>query len=374
MQLAQREFMFEIITDSYNFKKYSAFAEKHNLIRDVCCYKDVDKKLEIDDYLKVVQKSPLWLHLRNLASGTASSLGKYIKGPPRYPTIEQVSEAWSEKICKKPFEVTHTMAGHMTWGVGYEDPALVHFACENYLAVAQVGTIKLPFSFIKDIAPDYLTKEELKLFSSSLELLESLEEHFLVSPDGVVGEAKEGDAHGDIKSQLPEKIIGMLEIKCISPFHHIETDDGYLTWADNMEKRQWHKPGEIPYVYVTQTCLQAISGLCRLNMTDKDTMWFIRWSPIGFSEFKISFQPLVKMGILSCLLFLMLKNRIKSESDLPLVYTPEELRIVKILDIAYTSVITNMTHRYVNHANLYECFKTYYKVTERFNFKVSKDR
>ena len=365
-QLASESFMFDIVTNSINFKKYKSFAEKYGLVRDVCKYSSMDELPLINNetYLNVVQKSPLWLHLRNIAAGTASSVGKCIKGPPMYPTIEQVSETWQDKINHAPFEVTHTTAGHMKWGVEYEDPALIHFACANMLSVVQVGTVHLPFSFILSIVEQYLPTEESLLVKKAAKLI-TTNEHFLVSPDGVVGEPDDGQP-----DELPKKLKGMLEIKCISPFHHVETEDGYLIWVDNMESRQWHRAKEIPYVYVTQICLQAISGLLRLNMTRDDTMWFMRWSPIGFSEFKIGFEPLIKMGILSTLLYLMLKTRLKSESDLPLAYTPEEIPIVRLMSKYYEEVTGLMTHRYVNHTNIYPEFQIYRKITENFKFKI----
>lgn len=367
MQLAENRFMFEIITESRNFLKYTTFAKKYNLVKDVCCFNSMDdlKHINEDTYLNVIQKSPLWLHLRSLAAGTASSVGKYIKGPPMYPTMEQVSEAWYEKVTFKPFTVTHSMAGHMQWGVKYEDPALVHFACENHLAVAQVGTINLPLKYILSIAQDYLNVEELKIINDTVLQLKHLNDNFLVSPDGVIGEPDDKPYN-----ELPEKLYGMLEIKCISPFHHMESATGHLTWVDDMEKRQWFKAKEIPYVYVTQICMQAISGLLRLNMNRDHTMWFIRWSPVGFSEFKISFYQLVKMGIASSVLFLKLKHRISCEDDLPFKYLKEELPLVRLLEKLYNEVTTNMKHRYVDHGNLYEGFKVYHKVTESFNFKV----
>ena len=129
-------------------------------------------------------------------------------------------------------------------------------------------------------------------------------------------------------------------------------------------------PKEIPYVYLTQICLQAISGLARLNMTDEMTMWFIRWSPIGFSEFKIGFKPLIKMGILSAILYILLKRRIKSVQDLPLCYTSIEEAIVKEMHKYYQEIMETMQHRYVDHSNLYPEFKIYKQITENFKFRV----
>ena len=370
-QIAPESFMFDIITESPSFKRYKKFAEKHGLVRDVCYLSEMSDmdKINEETYLNVVQKSPLWLHLRNIASGTASSVGKCIKGPPMFPTIEQISDSWRDKISHAPFVAEHTTRGHMLWGVGYEDPALIHFACANMLSVAQVGTVKLPMSYIMEVAKSYLTKEDLKIVQSARALLPTdTDEHFLVSPDGVVGEP---DTPGTwTTDELPKKLVGMLEIKCISPFHHVETADGWLTWVDDMEKRQWHKPKEIPYVYLTQICMQSISGLMRLNMDGESTMWFMRWSPIGFSEFKIKFEPLIRMGVVSTLLFLMLKHRIKSEADLPLTYTDYEMPVVRLLHKYYAVIMNDMTHRYVNHAGLYPEFKIYQRVTEFFKFKV----
>ena len=365
-QVAQETFMFDIITESPAFKKYQRFAEKNGLLRDVCHLSEMTDmdKINEETYLNVVQKSPLWLHLRNIAAGTASSVGKCIKGPPMFPKIEQISDAWRDKINHAPFVAEHTTRGHMKWGVGYEDPALIHFACANMLSVVQVGTVRLPMSYIMKTAHTYLSSEDLRIVKTARALLPEEDEHFLVSPDGVVGEPDDGQ-EGD----LPIKLLGMLEIKCISPFHHVETADGWLTWVDDMEKRQWHKPKEIPYVYLTQICMQAISGLMRLDMDGESMMWFMRWSPIGFSEFKIKFEPLIRMGVVSTLLFLMLKHRIKSEADLPLTYTDYEMPIVHLLHKYYAVIMRDMEHRYVNHAGLYPEFKIYHKVTEFFKFK-----
>jgi hypothetical protein len=368
-QIAPSAFMFDIITESPSFKKYQRFAAKHGLVRDVCNLSTMEdmSKINEDTYLNVVQKSPLWLHLRNIAAGTASSVGKCIKGPPCFPTIEQISDAWRDKINHVPFVAEHTTRGHMQWGVGYEDPALIHFACANMLSVAQVGTVRLPMSYIMEISEKYLTKEDYRTIKEAYDRLPAKDDHFLVSPDGVVGEPDKDIWKDD---ELPGKLLGMLEIKCISPFHHVESEDGFLTWVSDMEKRQWHKPKEIPYVYLTQICMQSISGLMRLEMDKESTMWFMRWSPIGFSEFKIKFEPLIRMGVVSTLLFLMLKYRIKSEADLPLDYTSYEMPVVRLLHKYYEVIMNEMTHRYVNHEGLYPEFKMYQKVTEYFRFKV----
>ena len=365
-QLSRSDFRFDIVTGSRNYKKYMSFAEKHGLVRDICRKElnDKDVHVPIKDYIHIEQKSPQWFLRRSNADGTASSVGKHIKGPTMYPTMDQITEKWQDRINKVPFETTHTMRGHMKWGVGYEDPALVHFAVDNMLTVAQVGTIHTPLQYIVDLIPQYFTEEEI-LELCVKDKLEIGEKHLLVSPDGVVGECDDGPYES-----LPKRIVGMLEIKCISPFHHVEEKDGTLSWTDDMERRQWYHPGEIPFVYVTQICLQAIAGLYRLNMKDTDTMWFIRWSPSGLSEFKIDFRPLVRMGILASLLYFSLNQRIKGLCDLPLVYTPDEVKVARLLSADYHKLMENMKHRYISLASVYPEFFTYQECTAMHRFTV----
>ncbi len=363
-QVGRDAFDFEIVTKSHGFNKYSEFAQKKGLICNVC--RDDTEISDQDDYLYVVQKSQLWLRLRSEADGTASSVGKYIKGPPMYPTIAEISEHWTDNLNKVPFQTTHTMRGHMRWGVGYEDPALVHFAVDNMVSVCQVGTIYTPLDYIISLIPKYFTETEQSALTNIVQRLRDAGlagKHLLVSPDGVVG------TPDGAEDELPQNIVGMLEIKCISPFHYMEEKDETLSWVDDMETRQWRHAGEIPYVYITQICLQAISGLYRLDMTDDDTMWFVRWSPSGFSEFKIPFGPLVRFGILSSLVYFSLKGRITLE-NLPLQYDATEYGAVKILNKDYSSVLSQMTHRYVSLDGLYPEFFTYQECTKRFRFRV----
>ena len=365
-QAGRDEFDFDIVINSPGFRKYSSFAKKHHLISDVC-REDIADLDDVDNYLYVVQKSPLWLELRSKAQGTASSAGKYIKGPPMYPSVEEINEHWADAINKVPFKTTHTMRGHMKWGNCYEDCALTHFAAENMLTVCQVGTIYTPLAYIISLIPKYFTTEEQVHLYRLSNTLNTQDVHLLVSPDGLVGLPDGND------NKIPQNIVGMLEIKCISPFHFMEEKDGTLSWVDNMETRQWRHPGEIPYVYITQICLQAISGLYRLNMTNRDTMWFVRWSPSGFSEFKINFGPLVKFGILSSLIYFSLKQRLLNISDLPFKYNKLEAAVMTILNKNYMSVIADMEHRYVSLDGVYPEFFTYQKYTKGFRFTVNEN-
>uniref|UniRef100_A0A6C0J4D3 YqaJ viral recombinase domain-containing protein n=1 Tax=viral metagenome TaxID=1070528 RepID=A0A6C0J4D3_9ZZZZ len=362
--------MFNIITNSYNFKRYSEYAKSRGLVRDVCILESLDQNPGLDninDYIKVVQKSELWFHLRALASSTASAVGKLIKGTTQYPSFNQITDLWKDKILDVPFNKTHTMKGHMKWGVDYEDPALVHFTVNNNLTVAQVGTIYLPMTSIIEMMENFLPAEDISVIQTLVDKFPSIkDEHFLVSPDGLVGKKDDGSY-----SDLPSDLVGMLEIKCISPFHHVENKDGTLSWVDDMEKRQWYHAGEIPYVYIIQICMQALSGIHRFNMNETHIMWFVRWSPWGFSEFNIEFGHLVKMGIISAILYLTLKQRIITIDDLPFQYVNYEKPLVELLNKYYNIIIDSMNHRYIDHINLYPEFHMYREVTENFKFKVS---
>lgn len=365
-QISRECFDFDIILKSQGFQQYQKHAIKKGLVRDVCDtgLNDTDPDT-ISDYLYVPQKSPTWLRLRNKADGTASSIGKKIKGSTVYPTIEQVSDSWHDTLSGRPFELTHTMAGHMKWGVGYEDPALIHFAVDNRLSVAQVGTIHLPLSYILDTTERHFIKD--KIIQNNIEYLRNYDHscYLLVSPDGIVGEPDDGPP-----GALPDRLLGMLEIKCISPFHYME-EQGTLSWVDDMEVRQWFHPGQIPYVYMVQISLQAIAGIHRFpdKMNETTIMWFIRWSPKGFSEFKINYGPLVKMGCVAAMLYFRLKNRLTLE-QLPLEYTQEEQQLVGVLHHCYSDVCRSMTHRYVDHSRLYPEFDVYRSCTERHHFIV----
>jgi hypothetical protein len=363
-QLSSESFDFNIITNSQQFMKYKKHAETQGLVRDICdpALNDV-QDVPTEDFLHIEQKSKTWFRFRSAADGTASSVGKKIKGPTMYPTMEQVTEEWHNILTSKPFEITHTMAGHMKWGVGYEDPALVHFAVDNMLSVVQVGTIYLPLSYILQMVSEYTP--ELESHVKYLHETIPSTAHLLVSPDGLVGYPDDG-SYNDI----PQELIGMLEIKCISPFHHVvDENTSALTWVDDMETRQWYHAGEIPFVYVTQICLQAISGLYRLNMSADDTMWFIRWSPVGFSEFTIKFGPLIHMGIIASMLYFRLKSRLDLDS-LPIVYTKEENELSTALYKSYQVILRMMSHRYVSHRGLYPEFHTYRKCTQFHHFVV----
>jgi hypothetical protein len=363
-QISSESFDFDIITKSQGFLRYQHHVKKLGLVRDICDSNlDDVEHVPIQSYLNIKQKSPTWFRLREAADGTASSVGKKIKGSTMYPTIEQVSESWHDTLSKKPFEITHVMAGHMKWGVGYEDPALIHFAVDNGLTVAQVGTIHLPLNYVLDISERIFQEKVLRDTRYLRDRQASA--HLLVSPDGVVG--KPDDEVG--RQVLPTELLGMLEIKCISPFHHMEENDLALSWVDDMETRQWFHPGQIPYVYMTQICLQAIAGIYRLNMTESSTMWLVRWSPKGFSEFKISYGPLVRMGCIATMLFFRLKERLTLD-QLPLVYTLEEQQLANLLHLCYTDVCKEMNHRYVDHSRLYPEFDVYRKCTEHHHFTM----
>jgi hypothetical protein len=359
LQLATSAFDFDLIKETRMYKKYDAYANGADLIRDICLASITDRpdSLDrVDDYLCVIQKSEKWLRLRAAAQATASSIGKYIKSPGYFPTLPQLTEAWLDKITEAPFRKTHAMAAHMKWGVTYEDAALMHFAVENRLCVVQVGTIRVPLSYIYGLNTD--TDMDLKPAHP--------DDHLLISPDGIVQRPNGGHAGLAPGAEL----LGMLEIKCISPFHHVEAADGTLKWVDDMEKRQWFTPKEIPFGYIIQICLQAISGYYRCEMRPEQTMWFMRWSPKGFSEFRVRFKDLIGLGVVATGLYFSLYERIKTDADLPVKYTARENALHSKMLEQYAHVLSQMTHRYVNHELLYPEFAVYRKCTELYKFKV----
>lgn len=349
MQLATSDYAFNLIRETRLYGEYTKYATEYNLVRDICT--PADPKT-IEDYIFVIQKSDKWLELRAAAQATASSIGKYIKSPTRYPTDEQLTEVWREKILNAPFKKTHAMTGHMKWGVTYEEVALTHFAVENTLCVVQVGTIRVPLDFIYGLCPVLCAG-----------LLCEPGEHLLISPDGIVQSA------GYTGEGIAPVTRGMLEIKCISPFHHIEIGE-HLKWVDDMERRQWHKPEEIPFGYIIQICLQAISGYYRLDMNGDHVMWFMRWSPKGFSEFQIPFKDLIELGVVATAIYFSVYRRIKATLDLPFKYNAKEMALHKKMTTAYDEVCAKMVHRYVCHKDLYPEFNTYKMCTEFFKFQV----
>lgn len=371
-QVGSFDFKFNIITNSPTFRSHVAYSIENDLFRDICddslsnLTQEEIELLPRELYPNVVQKSATWLTLRNMAQGTASSAGKYIDGPTTYPSRENIRESWADKINEKPFSKTHTMLGHMNWGVGYEDPALVHFAIHQGVSVAAVGTVRLDLSEIIDLGKTYF-KQDLT------GILNVPGVHLLISPDGLVGKPEQSSTLClNPKTTLHSELIGMLEIKCISPFHHVEIEEEFLEWVDNMDTRQWYNSYDIPFVYIMQIGLQAIAGVTAYNMTDDHTMWFVRWSPHGFSKFTINFGPLIRLGISGALLYLSLVQRTNSLDDILNLfpYTEKnELIYYKMLCIAYDEIMQNMKHEYVTITD-YPEFDVYRQCTEYFRFKV----
>lgn len=305
-QVASYRFRFDIVTQSRKFRRLLDWAIQNDLVRDVCDdrYSHLEEKdlSEFSDQLLIclVQKSPFWFVARAAAVDTASSTGKKMWMPCiRYPTRRQVAEVWRDKVSHAPFRKTHTMEGHTKWGTGYEDPALIYFCKHTRLSVAQVGTIKLPLWYVfrlgQGLFPSNWVAEE-----HYPELWKT--DYLLISPDGVVGRPAGPNADASVKSMRRElyqgkDLLGMLEIKCISPFHHEENENHMLTWCKDMNKRQWRTPDRIPFVYITQMTLQAISGMYRLVQGSQHWMWFIRWSPDNYALYRFSYYHLVRLGV-----------------------------------------------------------------------------
>jgi YqaJ-like viral recombinase domain len=365
LQLASNRFRFDIITSSRDYKDKLKEATDRGLYFNVCREMKEEDLSSDGEYIHVIQKSPLWLKLRSQAMTTASSMGKYIKAPTTNHTYDEIEEAWKDKLNGVGFEKTHVVRGHMNWGVGYEDPALIDFALHKSLSVAQVGTIKLPVSFIGALYRK-LTGEDEKIFSKYLD------KYFLVSPDGVVYSEGVSNLTDNSGKLIPP--VGMLEIKCISPFFHKEdADTQKLTWVPNMNSRQWFSPYDIPWVYLVQMCLQAISGVHRFKMNGDRTMWFLRWSPYGFSVFDLQFKLLVRLGVYVTAKFL----RVYEATNIDNLHTLRELDLTpeisalnKNIQKIYGEIMSTTKHSYIEHRDKFSEFHLYYDITKNFEFVV----
>ena len=376
MQIGSFLFKFDIIAKSKTFNQLLQECIQQDRVRDVTnpIYSNLNQhqadKLPFKRYINIVQKSSTWLNRRLLATGTASSVGKYIKSCRPYPSLESIKQAWCDKINKTPFQKTHAMAGHMNWGVGYEDPALLHFAKQENVGVAQVGTVLVTLKYILALGKA-IFKDQLPQLSN---LTVDPSQHLLISPDGIVGKPNPSQGQNNASRTMYKDLLGMLEIKCISPFHHLEsTQDGesFLEWVPDMEKRQWFSADSIPYVYMTQMSLQAVAGIQYFKMKSTDTMWFIRWSPHGFSTFKFSFKHLVRMGVLSSILYFSMCQRTKTIDDVEKLYplTYHEKIIDQMLYQSYIDVCSNAQHTYTP-IDCYNEFDLYREITRNFLFKI----
>ena len=379
------DYNFDIILNLDSFKILYKKATSMDLIRDVCDdkYSNLSPEelaiLSEKNYINVVQKSPSWLYLREKSSGTASAVGKYIfVHTNRFPTKEDVINSWRDKLNKSPFIKTKTTAGHMKWGVKYEEAALMHFALEENVGVVQVGSIKVLLSSILKLGRGCFGDKWINPI-----ILDIDKKYLLVSPDGIVGRPIPAFANPDgsecgssYVKECYSELLGMLEIKCISPFHHLETEDGYLKWTPNMNTRQWHTAKEIPFVYIVQQCLQAISGIIKYGMTTKHFMWFIRWSPVGVSIFKFKFLELVRMGVLVANLYFSMLERLQSYDTEPpksaFEYNDTEKIIYIIMLEEYQKLLDCAEYKYVE-INDYPEFTKYFNESKEARFNAPLD-
>ncbi len=392
LQTASCRFDFNIIFNSRAFQSKLKYAIQNDLIRDVCVETEDNISTSITDetLLHVVQKSQLWLFLRSQAISTASSLGKYLVSP-FYVNVPDVHKAWQEKLDHIPFQKTLVMQGHMSAGVINEDVALIHFIHHTHKAVVKVGCIK--------VTMNYINKLRLKLNILNYLTYTNSTDYLLISPDGLVFTPNKKPYEGSEvnlnkkphtgldefpnlqlieplkpSSIMPDKssIIGMLEIKCVSPFHHQETDDEFLIWADNFADRQWTNSHQIPFVYLIQIALQAIAGIKAFNFTPEHDIWLIRWSPNGFNLFHFQVKHLVRVGITASLLFLNLKLRIHTSDDIPKVIPITDPILKHLEQDLYTYLDIAISHATVTFTpiNDYPEYDVYHSVTKFFKFKV----
>ena len=322
-------FQFDLITRHPVYKRMERVCRRRGLLKDVVDHSMIDpaQPVKEKDYIHMVQKSDLWLQRRKQSDGTASSIGKFLLHPNHpFPRKPQVIETWLDKLNNVPFPMTETIRGHMKWGVVNEDVAATHFAYEQQKCVVQVGCIKLNGLQVQQSLKDYfLSKSSTSgmyrswmnsfSFKHRKDLPFLWHRHFLISPDGVVGKPSNTTTY----YSHPEKLLGMLEIKCVSPFHHIPEPNGTLSWTCDMMKRHWKTVGDIPFVYLVQMGLQALAGIWYYStqMNERSHMWFIRWSPYQMDTFTFRFRHMIHLGLSALMtywIFLDVKERCYSET------------------------------------------------------------
>ena len=362
-------FDFDVVSNTEKYKLNVILAQEKDYVRDICDDKYsnlTDEELKLLDpevFINVVQKSNSWLKLREWSCGTASNIGKYVHNTKfRFSKIDEIKQLWLDKLNKKPFIKEHTTDGHMSWGVKYEDLALIHLGIEEKVGIVQVGAIKVNLSDIIDLGK-HIYKEDWIDLNLDIE-----NKYILVSPDGIVGKPENVNNY----NKMYDNIIGMLEIKCISPFHHIANSDNKLYWCDDLNKRQWFTPDKIPYVYIVQQALQAISGVLFYNMKSSNIMWFIRWSPMGFSIFKFKFIDLVKLGVVVANLYFSFYQKLHSFEDIENLYPlkGKEALVEKIIENKYVELLKKCEHKYVELHD-YPEFMEYYNKTKNEYFVVN---
>ena len=364
-------FNLDIISNTDKYKINNELAIKKDYIRDICDEKysiltkeEIDN-LDIEKYINVVQKSDTWLELRARSCGTASNIGKYVYNKyAQYANISEVQNAWRDKLNNKGFEKNHTTDGHMSWGVKYETLALIHLGIEENIGISQVGSIKVELKDILNFGKQLYKDKWIDLN------LQTENKYILVSPDGIVGTPEEYNINNYVNQY--KNLKGMLEIKCISPFYHLATTNNKLTWCHDLNKRQWYKADKIPYVYIVQQALQAISGVFKYDMKSNYKMWFIRWSPVGFSIFKFKFIDLVKLGVLVSNLYFSFYEKLKSNEDILKLYPlyGKELDLEKMIEKQYLYLLENNEYKYVEITD-YPEFNKYYKETKNETFIIN---
>jgi hypothetical protein len=251
----------------------------------------------------------------------------------------------------------------MRWGVNYEEPAAVHFAVNQQLKVTAVGAIHLPIQYIIGRDTPAMGHGGLP-WPSRPDLLSG---HLLISPDGLVSR--------------PSScwLLGLLEIKWISPFHHVAEPDGRLTWAADMESRQWQLAGQIPLVYLIQLGLQALAAQYYYpTLKDDGQMWFIRWSPAGYSQFSCRLATLIAVGVRATQLYLLLLERLSAQPAVlkdALSYTETERPVLAALEAALEVVSQELDahYSYYEHAGMYPEFWFYQQFTKMHTFAVERE-
>lgn len=361
-------FKFNLIKDSPKYQEMVKELEDRGLCENECDHlydnlaEDGLAKLDSNLYIKVYQKTATWLALRARALGTASSVGKFIpiECIP-YCGWKKASEEWAKKLWDEGsgFKTGAAQQAHMDSGVASEDIAMHHFSKHTGYKVSQIGTIRLSYLEIEEVGQQLCGEWESFGEQWDKSLIRA-EDYLLISPDGIVYQPP----------KLGGERIGMLEIKCISPFHHQTTPDGMVTWAADMTRRMWFSFEQVPFYYVTQMALQALAGWSFYRMNSDDMMWLIRWYPDGFSLYNVRFYHLFKLGIWVARYYRWLKMRVVRGANPGEVQRVENEFLKARVEEAYLEVKANHQYEFVELKGWYPEFSLYRELTRLFKFRV----
>lgn len=367
VQTGSATFDFDIIPTSPHYLDLLRSLEAAGLSENVCDEKYASltvseaKALPKSEYIKIPQKSEAWLWLRSQAMGTASSVGKFIPNVgKKYTSSRDVAHHWveflEEKRSGKRYPLPPIGNMHAEWGKKHEDVALAHFSLVTGWKMVQVGTIKLTYGEILTIARDLFPPEE---HARMCKIVTNHDNYLLISPDGIIEHPKTGEK------------IGMLEIKCSSAFYHLPCEEtGKVIWHHNMDSKMWPEPEDVPYYYLVQMSLQALSGWVQYGMNTDCRMWITRWSPHMFVTHQFKYYHLFRHGIYNAIYYYHMFNK-EGKSSLS---DSDEQWLLQGCKRHYVELVTNCVETETHDISTwYPEFDLYMATTRHFKWNYLDD-